>query len=79
MKIRIKKGDLVKVITGSKERKGQTGKVLEVDRKNLRVKIENIASVKRHIKPQKNKAHPEGGIVNDFGTIHISNVMRVES
>ena len=79
MKLRIKKGDMVKVITGSKERKGQVGKVLEIDRKNLRVKLENIAPVKRHIKPNKTKAHPEGGIINDFGTIHISNVMRVES
>ena len=76
--MKIKKGDLVKVITGSKERKGQTGKVLEVDRKRCRVKIENIAPIKRHIKPQKNKAHPEGGIINDFGTIHVSNVVLVK-
>ena len=75
MKIRIKKGDMVKVITGAKTRKGQTGKVLEVDRKRNRVKIENVAPVKRHLKPQKSKAHPEGGIINDFGTIHLSNVM----
>lgn len=73
--MKIKKGDLVKVITGSKDRKGQVGKVLEVDRKRERVKIENIAPVKRHIKPQKSKKYPEGGIINDFGTIHISNVM----
>lgn len=73
--MKIKKGDLVKVITGSKDRKGQVGKVLEVDRKCERVKIENIAPVKRHIKPQKSKKYPEGGIINDFGTIHVSNVM----
>ncbi len=76
MKLSIKKGDMVKVITGSN--KGETGKILEVDRSALRVKIENVKPIKRHIKPQKSKAHPEGGIVNDFGTIHISNVMRVE-
>ncbi len=77
MKIRIKKGDTVKVITGSKDKKGKIGKILEVDRKNMRVKIENIFPIKRHIKPQRKKAYPEGGIINDFGTIHISNVVRV--
>ncbi|MES2504760.1 MAG: 50S ribosomal protein L24 [Myxococcota bacterium] len=75
MKIRLKKGDMVKVMTGSKDKKGQVGKVLEIDRKKLRVKIENVFPIKKHIKPQKNKAMPEGGIVNDFGSIHISNVM----
>lgn len=73
--MKIKKGDLVKVMTGSKDKKGQIGKILEVDRKNNRVKIENVAPIKRHIKPNKSKVHPEGGIVNDFGTIHVSNVM----
>ena len=68
----IKKGDQVKVIAGS--HKGQAGKVLQVDRKRQRVQIENIAAIKRHIKPQRNKAYPEGGIVHDFGTIHASNV-----
>ena len=73
--MKIKKGDLVKVITGSKDRKGQVGKVLEVDRKRERVKIENIASIRRHIAPNKNKKYPEGGIISDFGTLHVSNVM----
>lgn len=75
MKIRIKKGDLVKVITGSADRKGQVGKVFEVDRKKQRVKIENVALVKRHVKPQTRKAFPDGGIIDDFGSIHMSNVM----
>lgn len=78
MKIRIKKGDTVKIITGSKDRKGKIGKIIEVDRKKMRVKVENIVPIKRHIKPQRKKMYPEGGIIADFGTIHISNVMRVE-
>jgi len=71
----IKKGDLVKVISGSKDQKGKVGRVLEIDAQKHRVKIEGVASVKRHIKPQKNPKHPEGGIVEAVGSVHLSNVM----
>jgi len=78
MKSRIKKGDTVKVISGSKENKGKTGKVLEVlrgDGDRWRVRVEGINIVKKHIKPQRNPKHPEGGIVEGAGSIPISNVM----
>jgi len=79
MKTKIKKGDTVKVISGFY--KGATGKVIEVLREAGRVRIEGasspIAPIKRHIKPQKNPRHPEGGIIEGIGSIHISNVMLV--
>ena len=77
MKSRIKKGDLVKVISGSKEMKGKTGKVLEVmrDGDNWRVRVDGINMIKRHLKPQRNPKHPEGGIIEGAGSIHLSNVM----
>ncbi len=73
--MRIKKGDLVKVIAGSKDKKGRIGRVLEVDRKNGRVKVEGVALLKRHLKPQRDPKHPEGGIVEVLGSVHESNVM----
>ena len=77
MKTRIKKGDLVKVISGSKDMKGKTGKVLEDvrDGDKWRVRVEGLNMIKRHIKPQKNPKHPEGGIVEGAGSIPISSVM----
>lgn len=77
MKTKIKKGDLVKVIRGSKDNKGKTGKVLEVirDGASWRVRVEGINPIKRHIKPQKNPRHPEGGIIEGAGSLPISSVM----
>lgn len=77
MKTKIKKGDLVKVVRGSKNNKGKTGKVLEVvrDGDSWRVRVEGVNVIKRHIKPQKNPKHPEGGIIEGAGSVPISAVM----
>ena len=71
----LKKGDLVKVIAGGKDKKGQVGRIISICHKTSRVKVEGVASIKKHLKPQKNPKHPEGGIITDVGSIHISNVM----
>jgi large subunit ribosomal protein L24 len=77
MKCKIKKGDTVKVISGGQDIKGKTGKVLEVlkDGDKVRVRVEGLRIVKRHIKPQKTAKHPEGGIVEGAGSIPVSHVM----
>jgi large subunit ribosomal protein L24 len=71
--VKIKKGDLVKVISGA--HKGEQGRVLEVLGSKDRVRVEGVANIKRHIKPQKSPKHPEGGIIEGAGSIHVSNVM----
>ncbi len=71
----IKKGDLVKIITGNSKKKGKIGKIISINHKQQRVKIQNIANIKKHIKPKKNAKYPEGGIIKDIGSIHISNIM----
>jgi large subunit ribosomal protein L24 len=72
----IKKGDLVKVISGKE--KGKTGKVLDIDRGKERARVEGLMTVKRHIKRGRSAQTPEGGIVEKFGTIHVSNLMVVD-
>ncbi len=68
--LRIRKGDEVVVLAGKD--KGKRGKVLFVDPKKKRVKVEKINLIKKHVRPsQKN---PQGGIVEKEGTVHISNV-----
>lgn len=75
-KCKIKKGDTVKVIAGAAG--GQEGTVLEFDRKNERVFIEGLSVTnKKHIRPQVDKANPDGGIIEKDRSIHISNVMLV--
>lgn len=77
MKTKIKKGDTVKVISGGQDIKGKTGKVLEVliDGDKIRVRVEGLRMIKRHIKPQKTAKHPEGGIIEGAGSIPVSSVM----
>lgn len=72
----IKKGDLVMVISGKE--KGNTGKVLEIDRKAQRARVEGLMLVKRHIKKGRLPSVPEGGIIEKSATIHVSNLMLVD-
>ena len=72
----VKKGDTVQVMTG--KYKGQQGKILQVVTESGRVRIEGIALVKRHLKPGRDAKFPSGGIIEKFGTIHISNVLPLD-
>ncbi|MEC8968987.1 MAG: 50S ribosomal protein L24 [Bacteroidota bacterium] len=77
-KFKIKKGDTVKVIAGAAI--GQEGVILELDSKKDRVYIEGLSVVnKKHVKPQTDKANPDGGIIDKDRSIHISNVMLVHN
>lgn len=75
--MRIKKGDTVKVISGGPKFKGLTGKILSIDAQSMRVILENAPTHKRHIKREKSKKYPEGGIIEQPSSVHISNVMLV--
>lgn len=74
MKIHIKKGDTVKVLSG--DDKGQTGKVLKVEIKKYRAFVEGVNLVSKHTKP--NAQNPQGGILKKEASVHISNLMLVE-
>ena len=74
-KLHIKKGDLVKVLSG--EDRGKQGRVLEVDRNALRAFVEGLNLNKKHSKPT--TANPQGGIVDKEGAIHISNLMLIDA
>jgi large subunit ribosomal protein L24 len=76
MALRIRKGDLVQVITGTD--KGKQGRVLSVDAAAGKVRVEKVRMQKRHLKPGRAAART-GGIVEKEGYIHVSNVMLVDS
>ena len=73
-KLKIRKGDLVKVIAG--DSKGSQGKVTEVNYTNSRILVEGVNMVSKHTKP--NAANPNGGIVKQEAAIHISNLALVD-
>ncbi len=73
-KIHIKKGDTVYVNAGND--KGKTGKVLEVIVEKDRAIVEGINMVSKHTKP--NSAHPQGGIIKQEASVHISNLNLID-
>ena len=73
-KIKLRKGDLVKVIAG--DSKGTQGKITEVILADGRAIVEGANLVSKHTKP--NAAKPNGGIVKQEAAVHISNLMLVD-
>ena len=71
--IKIKKGDLVKVIAGKD--KDKEGKVIAVDKKDGKVLVEGVNMLTKHTKPS--AQNQNGGIVTQEGPINASNVMLV--
>ena len=74
-KFHIKKGDTVKIIAGNET--GAEGKVLLVNKEKRRALVEGVNMVSKHTKP--NASNPQGGIVKKEATIHVSNLMLVDS
>lgn len=75
MKLKIKKGDIIKVITGSD--KGKTGRVLDIDPKAMRILVEQVNVRSKHTKPS--QMNPQGGINKIEMPVHYSNVMLIDS
>ena len=72
---KIKKGDMVQVITGKD--KGKEGKVIAVNKKNNTVLVEGANMITKHAKPS--MQNQQGGIIHQEGPIDISNVMYVHN
>lgn len=73
-KIKLKKGDTVKVISG--ESRGQQGKIISIDPQNSRAVVEGVNMISKSEKP--NAKNTNGGITKKEGSIHISNLMFLE-
>ena len=80
MRMRIRKDDTVRVISG-KDR-GKTGRVLRTDPARQRVYVEGMNVQKRHTRPRTlrdtQRAQELGGIVETEGPLHVSNVMLID-
>ena len=69
--MKIKKGDLVKVIAGKD--KNKEGKVIAVNKKENTLLVEGVNMITKHTKPS--MANQQGGIVHQEAPINASNVM----
>ena len=77
--MRIRSEDTVLVTSGKD--KGKTGKVLRTEPQRRRVYVEGLNIVKRHSRPRSVKDTQRGdagGILEQEGPIHVSNVMLVD-
>jgi large subunit ribosomal protein L24 len=72
-KMRLKKGDRVRVISGKD--KGKEGKILVAFPAENKVIVEGVSVASRHSKPT--QANPQGGIVKKETPIYASKVMLV--
>jgi len=76
--VKIKKGDTVLVIAGRD--KGQKGRVIAAYPKLDRVLVEGVNRVKKHTRIRTTQRGAKtGGIVTQEASIHVSNVMVVDS
>jgi large subunit ribosomal protein L24 len=73
-KLRIRKGDLVRVIAG--DDRGKEGRVLEVNLNNRRIVVEGVNIITRHLKPSAGK--PNGELKKTEAGIHVSNLALVD-
>ena len=72
-KLKIKKGDKVKVINGKS--KGKVGDVLKVFPADNKLIVSGVNLAKKHTKPSQTS---EGGIIQTELPIHVSNVSHID-
>ncbi|GAA1887924.1 50S ribosomal protein L24 [Lapillicoccus jejuensis] len=82
-KMKIKKGDLVQVISGRSQKnggdRGKQGKVIAVYPETQRVLVEGVGRVTKHVKSgATDRGTRTGGLVHTEAPIHVSNVAVVD-
>ena len=70
MKLKFKKGNTVKVISG--DDRGKSGEIIEIFKDRYRATVKGLNMVKKHTKPTKEK---KGGIISVEQSIHLSNLL----
>lgn len=79
----IKKGDTVQLMKGKEAAqmrgtgKKPRGKVIEVLHGKERVRVEGLRTVTKHLKRGRSQKFPEGGRIEQVGTITLANVQLV--
>lgn len=75
---KLKVGDTVQVTSGAERTlKSNRGKLLSIDKSANRVRVEGLRLVKRHVRKGRDRANPDGGILEAPGSIALANVALV--
>jgi ribosomal protein L24 len=74
-KMNIKTGDTVVILTGDKDNRGKTGKVMQISPKEGKVIVEGLNMVKKHVKAR--KPGDPSGIIEAESAIYTSKVQVV--
>lgn len=75
--LHVKKGDLVRVITGKRADRGREGRIIAVDPARQRVLVEGINRITKHTRATGGTNGTAGGIVVTEAPLHVSNVALV--
>jgi large subunit ribosomal protein L24 len=76
--VKVRKGDTVVVIAGKD--KGAKGKVIQAYPESNRILVEGVNRIKKHTRVSRTQRGAQtGGIVTQEASIHVSNVMVVDS
>ena len=73
-KLRLKKGDRVRVMAG--KHRGAEGEVLHVNHDSQRVLVKNVNVIKKAQKPT--QENPRGGFKEQEAPIHVSNLRLID-
>ena len=73
-KTKLRKGDNVQVLNGKD--KGKSGAIISILPKKNRALVKDVNVVKKHQKPSKQSA---GGIINKELSIHLSNLLLLDT
>jgi len=73
IKIKIKKGDNVKIISGNY--KNKEGKVIKIIKRKYRAIVKGINIITKYIKPSSKE--PKGKIKKIESSVHISNIKKI--
>jgi large subunit ribosomal protein L24 len=78
MKIKIKKGDTVEIVTGPRDDKGRRGEVIRIIPKKHRIVVQGVNMRKKHQRQFQTEGKTmDVGIIEFEGSLDISNVMLV--
>lgn len=73
IKLRVKKGDTVKIIAGAD--RGRQGKIVRALPRENKVIVEGVNLKKKHQRPR--KAGEKGQIISIPSPIHVSNIRKI--
>ncbi len=77
---KLKVGDTVQVMKGAERtaaKASKRGKILSINRESNRLTVEGLRLVKRHVKKGRDRANPDGGILEKAGSIALASVALV--